>query len=89
MAGAAAEAVDQGTPWHPMFLLGRCANGAERDKGTRIHAVPSTGWKALCGATYGRHSGGWQVADGRYPSIAPVVTCPRCLAAVAKATGAA
>ena len=51
-------------------MTGRCANGAERDGGTRYHAVFD--WRALCGAKPGRLSD-WS----SYPGEA--VTCPRCL----------
>jgi hypothetical protein len=54
-------------------LGGRCANGAERDGGTLVHAVPVTSNRALCGKTHGRRSAGWFAADG---ATAP--TCPRC-----------
>jgi hypothetical protein len=58
-------------------MMGRCANGAERDGGVRYHALAEHSWKALCGAAPGRRSAGW--AD--YPdSIKPAsaVTCPKC-----------
>ena len=71
----------------PLYLMGRCANGAEREKGTKVHAVPTTSNKALCGVTYGRRSAGWQVADGRHVGLD--ITCPRCLARLRKDGGAA
>lgn len=51
-------------------LSGRCGDGAERDGGTRYHAV--AGWRALCGAAPGRASAGWSEHEGH------AVTCPRC-----------
>lgn len=56
-------------------MTGRCANGAERDKGSRWHAVPAGHpWiKAVCGAQPGQRGNGWS----DYPGDA--VTCPRCL----------
>ena len=57
----------------PLQLTGRCLNGAERDRGKRVHAVADGAWKALCGAAPGRHSAGWS----SHPD--PEVTCPRCL----------
>jgi len=55
------------------YLLGRCANGAERDKGHLIHIVPEESAGALCGASYGRRSAGWSEV-----SMDPA-NCPRCL----------
>lgn len=40
-------------------LAGRCANGAERDRGAVWHAVPKDSWTALCGAKPGKRSAGW------------------------------
>jgi hypothetical protein len=57
------------------YLAGRCANGAERDGGTRYHAIPVGSWKALCGAEPGRRSAGWS-ENGFTQSHE--VTCPRC-----------
>ena len=54
--------------------IGRCSNGAERDKGYVYHAV-SSGWTALCGAEPGRMSAGWQ----NEPEPLERVTCPRCI----------
>jgi hypothetical protein len=54
------------------YLAGRCANGAERDKGTLYHAVPSNSSWALCGRTFGRMSAGWSDMKD-HP-----ITCPRC-----------
>lgn len=58
----------------PRKMTGRCANGAERDKGSRFHAVPEgTGWqKAVCGAKPGVRGNGWSDYAG------DKVTCPRC-----------
>jgi hypothetical protein len=56
-------------------LTGRCANGAERDRGKLAHATAASGFgKALCGAKPGRLSAGW--SEQTYE-----VTCPRCLRA--------
>ena len=54
-------------------LTGRCANGAERDGGSRWHAISTISGSALCGAFPGRRSAGWGMTRGDY------VTCPRCL----------
>ena len=59
-------------------LAGRCASGAERDHGTRFHALPIEGGRvsgrALCGAAPGRRSAGWsEWGHGE------AVTCTRCL----------
>lgn len=57
-------------------LVGRCADGAERDGGSLWHAIdqgPGRGWVALCGARPGRRSAGWSAYAGER------VTCPRCL----------
>jgi hypothetical protein len=56
----------------PRRLLGRCANGAERDTGRVAHAVQGANWSALCGAKPGRRSAGWSEYE------APLVTCARC-----------
>ncbi len=54
-------------------MLGRCANGYERDSGRLSHAVRADNWQSLCGAEPGRRSAGWsEYADES-------VTCPRCL----------
>jgi hypothetical protein len=52
-------------------LAGRCADGFERGKGSRYHAV--NGYVALCGAKPGRRSAGWSSHAG------VAVTCPKCL----------
>lgn len=57
-------------------MTGRCATGAERDGGSRYHAVEAVTnpWApALCGATPGQRGNGWSVYLG------DVVTCPRCI----------
>jgi hypothetical protein len=60
-------------------LAGRCANGAERDRGIRFHARRldkdcSTSWIALCGYSPGRMSAGWSDCK----PLDRLVTCPRC-----------
>jgi hypothetical protein len=63
--------------WKAMYRLGRLANGAERDKGHTVHAVPTgtpySRYRAFCGAQPGPRSVGWQAEDGLE------VTCSRCL----------
>lgn len=59
---------------------GRCANGAQRDSGTLVHAVPTEqDWgdftPALCKAVPGRRTPGW--VESHIEVSAP--TCPRCL----------
>lgn len=51
-------------------LVGRLANGAERDHGTVVHYV--NGFGALCGAKPGRRSVGWTIVWD------VEITCPRC-----------
>lgn len=65
---------------------GRCWNGAERDVGTRIHAIrarrdPSGCWDgALCGTRPGPRGNGWSGMN-----YAPtLISCPRCLSKLAK-----
>ena len=61
------------------MLTGRCANGAERDRGRLVHLLPEPGhWgKALCGAKPGRLSGaGWDMGEDRELGE---ITCKRCL----------
>jgi len=76
-------ASDQARGYEALTLTGRCANGAERDRGKLYHAVPigninldtfhDSNWgKAMCGAEPGRRSNGWSDCKGRE------VTCPRC-----------
>lgn len=78
----AALAVAAGVEPYLARLAGRCTNGFERDGGKVVHAVVKTeyaGRVALCGATPGRLSAGWdtQVVSG--------VTCRGCSRRVAKA----
>lgn len=63
------------TNYRKVYLVGRCANGAQRDAGPRIHAVPGdSAWDtALCGAQPGRRSNGW--SDVAYDAV----TCPKCI----------
>jgi hypothetical protein len=63
------------------YMLGSCRNGAERDKGTMIHAVG--GWKALCGKQPGRRSAGWQMFPDYLKPLSDV-NCPRCKAKLEK-----
>ena len=63
------------------FMLGRLANGGEKDKGTRLHAIPDGSRKALCGAAPGPRSVGWKEDWGDAPKPGIVdVTCPKCRA---------
>lgn len=62
--------------FHLYRKAGRCANGAERDTGSVFHAVPKSGWIALCGEKPGRHSGGWANEGVEGGPSAP--TCPSC-----------
>lgn len=52
-----------GRPFVRGHLTGRCANGAERDSGTLRHLLSigphGHSWSALCGASPGRRSAGW------------------------------
>lgn len=65
-------------PYYVRYLMGRCANGAERDTGRLLHAVK--GATALCGKSYGRQSAGWsEHQDGA------AVTCPKCAKKIAVA----
>jgi len=61
---------------------GRCWNGAQRDRGSVVHAVPDfenlTFKDALCGAYPGRKSAGWARSDRP-------VSCPRCLKIIQEA----
>lgn len=74
---------------HKLYLAGRCANGAERDKGRIYHAVPVGSRRALCGAEPGPRSAGWAPWNPE-DSADQDVTCPRCrkkLAALTTAGG--
>ena len=62
-----------GQAWSAARLGGRCANGAERDRGSLIHAVPVQSATAICGATYGCRSAGW------FSEPDAPITCPKCL----------
>jgi DNA-directed RNA polymerase subunit RPC12/RpoP len=71
---------DKARGYEALTLTGRCANGAERDRGKLYHAVAYHegllygyyGHPAVCGAKPGRRSNGWSDCKGRD------VTCPRC-----------
>ena len=62
--------------YEPRALLGRLANGAERDHGMIVHAVGKAG--ALCGAKPGGRSAGWSL----YPEDR--ITCSKCLTNIEK-----
>lgn len=64
---------EQNQGYMVMSLAGRCANGAERDHGTRHHAVGLNSYKAFCGTLPGRRSVGWS-------RELTEVSCPRCIA---------
>lgn len=73
-------------PLYPVAKPGRCANGAQRDRGAVVHAIGDGSGlasvsmvPALCGTRPGRLSAGWQRAAGP-------VTCPRCLKRAAAQT---
>jgi len=74
-------AEDKERGYQVQMLAGRCANGSERDSGTRWHALREGEYKAICGATYGRRSAGWS----SYIQLHQPVTCPRCLKKLQKA----
>jgi len=57
--------------FHALNKTGRCANGAEADRGTITHAVAFGGYTALCGTRPGNRSD-WS----SWPS--DTVTCTRC-----------
>lgn len=78
-----AETTQQGTEQRaPEFsirrMAGPCANGWERNGGTRWHALPGVSSRALCGA---RTNSFWS------DEVGAAVTCPRCLARLAKTEG--
>jgi hypothetical protein len=88
---AALKAQKRAATHTPASLGGRCATGYERDQGTRVHAVPTSdallqnGYcltRAACGAKPGPRSVGWSLRAGS------TVSCPRCIAALAKIGGA-
>jgi hypothetical protein len=60
-------------------LTGRCANGAERDGGTKYHALAEREHVALCGAKPGRRSVGWSDYADSVRDVSKT-TCPRCIA---------
>lgn len=68
-------------PYRIRQLLGRCANGFERDRGRRTHALPYDSYTAFCGATYGKRSAGWSDEEESE------VTCPRCIKKLARTHG--
>ena len=57
-------------------MLGRCANGAERDSGVLVHLLAPGEYKALCGKVHGRRSAGWTEVEDVIPKWAKM--CPRC-----------
>jgi len=63
-------------------MTGRCANGAERDGGRRVHVVRGrSDWApALCGAQPGWKGNGW--SEHKYTEA----TCPRCIERLKKLT---
>ena len=72
----------------PAALMGRLANGCERDAGTVVHLVADAiehygHGRALCGAKPGRRSGGW---DTEY-FAGRAATCARCQRAAAREGG--
>jgi len=61
------------------YMLGRCANGCERDKGKLLHAINNHSWRAVCGAAPGKRSAGWrEYAPGEDAPSILAVTCPKC-----------
>lgn len=72
------ETVDRG---HQISqLAGRCANGAERDRGRLFHArllsdKNRASWQATCGYEPGRRSVGWSSWNPENRQV----TCKRCL----------
>lgn len=71
------------TKFEPRQMTGKCANGAERDRGKLYHAVQATGGpfaKSVCGSVPGhRYGSGWSATIGE------AVTCVRCIAKLEKA----
>lgn len=65
------------TKYFAARMLGRCANGSERDGGTLYHAIREDRLSeaAVCGAKPGRRSVGW---SDQYQKPIDAVTCPRC-----------
>jgi hypothetical protein len=66
--------LEQERGYQALVMVGRLRNGAERDHGTRNHAVKFGSSTALCGAKPGRRSVGWNTPWGGRD-----ITCPRCL----------
>lgn len=64
----------------PMEMMGRCADGAQRDSGYIVHAVPPKFHRAYCGKQPGRRSVGWAHREGA------VVSCAGCLKKLNKET---
>lgn len=60
------------------YLIGRAANGAERDGGHLWHGRVMGSYRAACGATPGARSAGWSEAHGG------TVTCARCRAVLVR-----
>jgi hypothetical protein len=60
----------------PMELIGRCADGFQRDSGYRIHAVPQGHGRSLCNKKPGSRSVGFAIRNGA------TITCPACLKAI-------
>jgi len=68
--------------YEALQMPGRCANGCERDHGTLTHAVKFGTGASMCKRRPGRRTPGWV-----YPyQSSNAITCPRCLAAVKKAS---
>lgn len=78
-------AEDHKRGYRTLTMAGRCANGAERDHGTRWHAVPVGSYAALCGDEPGRRSAGWS----SHRIEGQEVTCPRCAKKLARAQAGA
>jgi len=70
-------------------LTGRCADGAERDKGKLRHAGPQGRQVAPCGAKPGRRSAGWHEPGDAIDHTDHPVNCPRCLKKLARLQGEA
>jgi len=68
--------------YEPRYMLGRLANGAERDCGRLWHAVPQNSNRAACGAKPGRRSVGWGPFDLSDIPAGQPITCPRCIASM-------
>jgi len=69
--------IAEGQALYPRMLAGRCSDGAQRDMGTKVHALSQHDARfgeAVCGAEPGRTSGGWVQPHG-----SGQITCKRCL----------